>query len=82
MTIKRFIEAAIEGGWDSRETLEFGVATLEAKLQTFGSLTRQENAAVLLDPLAWQAVGIPNGMIDMAIALCDGRTIEEYLATL
>ena len=61
MTIKKFIESAIEGGWDSEKTLMFGVPIVEKKIKIFGGLTHQENCVVLLDPLAWQAVGKVEG---------------------
>lgn len=71
MTIKEFIEKAIEGGWIVR-----------------ASLTHLE---ILFDPLAWKAVGKVAGwdrhrtyenFIGMAVDLWDGKTTEEYIATL
>jgi len=82
MTIKDFINKAIEGGWmpdaDTPEIYYEGIRT---------------NA--LLDPLAWQAVGKVEGWEDrdtepnwqnkmhqMIDALVEGKTLEEFIETL
>lgn len=52
MTIQTFIEKAIEGGWDNR----YMWFTMEEKPQIVGA-TVHDVAAMLLDPLAWKAVG-------------------------
>lgn len=59
MTIKQFIEASIEGGWKAENNA--WVADLN------GSATLIHRADILLDPLAWQAVGKVEGWCD-----CDG----------
>lgn len=59
MTIKQFIEKAIEGGWETEEL------DLRHWEQTSPHLHRIDQARlcaqVLLDPKAWQAVGKEEG---------------------
>lgn len=101
MTIQSFIEKAIEGGWIPY--------SYETPVPDNGAIQK----AILLDPLAWKAVGKAEGwkgscdvcgsrtalncsgsdgggimdtwlwyMHRMIDALAEGKTIEEYLATL
>ena len=80
MTIKQFIEKAIEGGWDIDRT-------------------GREISRILLDPLAWQAVGRaqdkertdgmkPNSslwrqrMHQMIDVLAEGKSLIEFVETL
>ncbi len=98
MTIKQFIEKAIEGGWVTLSTQEF------YRLKSVGIRGGSLDVAlscVFLDPLAWQAVGKVEGwsleeemctqlhsdaylckMHDMIDALAEGKTIEQFLETL
>ena len=78
MTIKTFIEKAIEGGW---EKPSFGWETED----------ESEQAVMFLDPLAWQAVGIVVGwddygsrvqMHNMIDALTEGKSLKEFIETL
>lgn len=85
MTIQQFIEKAIEGGWkpDNAERESYS-----------GTHKYLFVAGVMLDPLAWQAVGKVEGwdkkkydswkfvMLSMTEALINGKTIQEFLATL
>lgn len=87
MTPKEFVLKAIEGGWDNKY-LWF---TMEEDPQIVAA-TSHDMAMVLLDPLAWKAVGNTEGWYagqhmekaeDMAYAIFrEGKTIEEYLETL
>jgi len=85
MEIKQFIEKAIEGGYDAPYSWE------EQSWQgDHGKLK------AILDPLAWQAVGKVESskeawlttvswkanMVGMANALAEGKTIDDFLATL
>lgn len=56
MTIKQFIEKAIEGGWkpESEATSISGLSTAEVLAKVYPE-------RVLLDPFAWQAVGKVEG---------------------
>lgn len=67
MTIKQFIEKAIEGGWNPsqekmkvRSISDFGIYFQIPKKPEMGELLVRTEA-VLLDPLAWQAVGEVKG---------------------
>ncbi len=91
MTVKKFIEKAVEGGYQ---------AWPEALPTTFW--LKGDEARMFLDPEAWEAVGKVEGwepilsvsgkkvrqekwlfnMHSMIDALVNGKTIEEYLATL
>lgn len=95
MTIKTFIEKAIEGGWGKDVVGVFGETVLSNAGKNF-------KADVFLDPLAWQAVGKVEGwkvvgpgkkdtdhmpeafyfQESMIEALWEGKTIEQYLETL
>lgn len=93
MTIKQFIEKAIEGGWKTGNHYEFSDGT------------RYDQSGILLDPEAWKAVGKVEGwkedthytvegvrvregtnyvknMHRLIDALAEGKTVEEYLASL
>lgn len=92
MTIKQFVEKAIEGGWGPYYYRD---------LYKDGS---SETAAMLLDPLAWQAVGkvevekwgetafdgtvgdtVPVWRVNMhkmIDALAEGKSIEDFLSEL
>lgn len=97
MTIKQFIEKAIEGGWEGLYPKNYP--------HNYGS--HDTRCAALLDPKAWQAVGRVEGwrdfrgvndwgfddefpiqpgwlinMMEMAHKLAKGLTIEQYLETL
>ncbi len=85
MTIKQFIQKAIEGGWEVKKA----TALIKLELSVIPEV-------VLLDPLAWQAVGKveewnsaktsqdpwDSQMIAMTQALIEGKTIDEFLKTL
>lgn len=60
MTIKEFISAAIEGGWDNTRvsSIWFRQDTGEMILNLF---TRADLSQLLLDPEAWKAVGRSKG---------------------
>ena len=86
MTIKQFIEKAIEGGWDKAEIIDgkLNMHFIECDEQIF------------LDPKPWQAIGKikkwqpcskckyawEHTMHDMIDALAEGKTIEEFIKTL
>ncbi len=94
MTIKQFIEKAIEGGWE-------GLGTIEDFNNTLKGYDFEEVINIndyILDPLAWQAVGKVDGwgkdshehlrmrideyefhMLRMVHYLCKGGSIEEFL---
>lgn len=132
MTIKEFIEAAIEGEWlnDYRKGLklvhldsERGLPdVLHLHFEGDGSYMMVSQHRMFLDPKAWRAVGKVKGwdrkvckycghpeimagelgyseccnqwirnewvdqyywnMLRMVKTLCDGKTIEEFIATL
>ncbi len=99
MTIKQFIEKAIEGGWG-----EFTAKSAAKNDYIEWCIKNIERA--LLDPDAWKAVGKVEGWDDgecndetyknapigmfmwtwkmhqMTDALCEGKSIEEFLRTL
>lgn len=108
MTIQTFIEKAIEGGWKSdqphiskgafEDGTFFGFPHWKWKDEQ-GNIKRATMWEILLDHLAWQAVGKVEGWGDMRgwtdgmpawkmrmhcmiEALAEGKTIEEFLATL
>jgi hypothetical protein len=112
MTIKEFIEKAIEGEWKPFKTIEVVGDGFWDKVdfQTFG-YSHPSNAdkviasinmyRLILDPEAWKAVGKvegwgtePSGSIyqgeekwfrhmhRMIDALAEGKTIEQFIATL
>tara|TARA_Y100000310_G_scaffold272864_1_gene288077 strand:+ start:35 stop:319 length:285 start_codon:yes stop_codon:yes gene_type:complete len=94
MTIKQFIEKAIEGGWedgDSRSAHHVNDCVVE----------NVNVHKILLDPAAWEAVGKIEkwkeeyerkhwgypaewnaNMHEMIDALADGKTIQQYIETL
>lgn len=65
MTIKEFIEKAIEGGWYRGYTLS--VAEINGKIEGVlldpdgDAMVAKTTHEILLDPLAWQAVGKVEG---------------------
>lgn len=88
MTIKEFIEKAIEGGW---------------KYNDYCDGKGCEDRHIFLDPLAWQAVGKvhwgdgalqmnskygfrlyvwKDQMHRMIDALAEGKTLEEFISTI
>ena len=88
MTIKQFIEKAIEGGWKS-----------EVLWGTAKQYVSDRNLPTMfLDPEAWKAVAKVEGwnvgwygknvpswhyaMLKLIDALAEGKTIEQYLETL
>ena len=94
---EQFIEDAIKGGWKSDCKGWYFWADKVTHTGTNGfneqSITYEK---ILLDPLAWQAVGETRGwskrqggldlavriaMHDLMSFLCDGMSIEEALAT-
>lgn len=95
MTIKQFIEAAIEGGY-TREKLEY----LHMKIHESSYDNSFSTFNPFLDPDVWKAVGKVKGwdtsgpvaklvpfiweqkQIDMIISLQNGKTLEAYIATL
>ena len=54
MTIKQFIEKAIEGGWRTGDNASILLYALEKNLK---EMSPDFISGVVLDPLAWQAVG-------------------------
>ena len=96
MIIETFIKKAIKGGWkhEDKETL------WEPNHNHCITMRGKDNADVVpiekivLDPLAWQAVGKVETeeflaeeygrvkMLQMTQALIDGKSIEEYIETL
>lgn len=93
MIIQQFIEKAMLGGWQPNFR-EMGVIKQlpgERKAKVLMGAPTLSYADMLLDPLAWQAVGKVEGwayydtqdhFFDFANAIWKGKTIEEYLATL
>ena len=99
MTIKDFIEKAIEGGWKGTGYIRM-LRGMKTTPDFF--VTDCEINGIILDPLAWIAVSkveewrtrkcekeicIPcndwkYAMHRMIDALCDDKTIEQYLETL
>lgn len=91
MTIKQFIEAAIEGGWENKE-----LPTISTEQSSMGEVItamywRKMLPVIALDPGAWKAVGKVKGWPEgyeiefagnMIRALWAGKTLEEYIATL
>ena len=120
MTIKDFIEKAIEGGWEKghekytvlMNISEFHLLVVDGDKSQTISFTR-----IILDPKAWKAVGVIDGwdigwqcdecgkrhvcdgencmeggthpfgcyrkeMHKMIDALIEGKSLEEYIATL
>jgi len=62
MTIKQFIEKAVEGGYLKRPDLVVSVdRTGYTRKNTEGNETFMPIDSILLDPLAWQAVGKVEG---------------------
>lgn len=125
MTIKQFIEKAIEGGWVFRSSIKVYRVTFDhpkyphsVTLDSAEVIVSTLVHEILLDPLAWQAVGKVEGwggrgdfwnekggrlvpgkprvvgmlhafcpewqfhMHRMIDALAEGKTIEEFIATL
>lgn len=104
MTPKQFIEKAIEGGFMENPNWSFknedqGIVIKRSKDGAITSIISIEQ--LLLNPLAWQAVGKVEGwkntsdymdtpkskaywykMHDIIDALCDGKSIEQFLETL
>lgn len=127
MTIKQFIEKAIEGGWkhkhyDVKRTLDSKVFSKDV----IADIIEHYKLEILFDPRAWEAVGkvegwesywcvycnqqfsskeeavdtlstndrcnhqeledeapkYKNAMHAMIDALCEGKSLEEYIATL
>ena len=86
MEIKQFIEKAEKGGYKKSDR--------ENHLRTKFNISSIPYEVVLLDPLAWKAVGKVEGwgyktkgnwfdkMHQMIDALCEGKSIEEYIKTL
>ena len=110
MTIKDFIQKAIEGGWENK-LFWFKVKESEDSPVEIVDTSMNNINSILLDPLAWQAVGKVEGwekkhyrgceyklrgqctpicsedswtlyIHEMIDALCEGKTIEQYLETL
>lgn len=90
MTIKEFIEKAIEGGWRQKEYPEFNVievSNVGVHLNCHGVLGDFEytfyREKILLDPLAWQAVGKVEGWdvqnVQGTTHLTDNGTKRNYL---
>lgn len=79
MTIKQFIEKAIEGGWRKKEIprfrgLEFdfgiGYPLITFERPSRHQVERMPLEVILLDPLAWQAVGKVEGWDTDKCFLC------------
>ena len=82
MTIKQFIEKAIEGGWkmNPRTFVDF-------KPSPWPNDTVEHVevwiSSVFLDPEAWKCAGLKEeDAVGMVHALFAGSTIEEYIKTL
>ena len=91
MTIEKFIEKAIEGGWEKDKYPSFW---------SFNDIVKFYQDKVFLDPLAWQAVGKVEGwkdymvidnpykniylyhMHEMIDALAEGKSLSEFIETL
>ena len=93
MTIKEFIEKAIEGGYDIKRALVVN------KDDEYNPISMQSSDKMFLDPKAWEAVGKVEGwnkydekeyfapeyrnkMHQMIDHLVEGGTIESYIETL
>lgn len=94
MTIKQFIEKAIEGGWEP-----YGQQNSDWRDKD-GMFHSTHADSIFLDPKSWQAVGKAEGwrkmiamdeamnpewkhnMHRMIDALAEGKSIEDYIATL
>lgn len=85
MTIKQFIEKAIEGGWRGFKSPD---AVIEINYKEYKLKNDFPLSGIMLDPLAWQAVykgedGLwKSKMLGMINALINGKTIEQFLETL
>lgn len=111
MTIQQFIEKAIEGGWMPQYPPRWwdnGIAEIHASWSRVRATFYRKDGSVgtkgwyiadrldiLLDPLAWKAVGKVEGWWDnppeyvwrtnmhrMIDALAEGKTIEQFISTL
>ena len=119
MTVKQFIEKAIEGGWQVEgygdvsghivsvnETYGFTISN--NKRRPYGAKIEGAIQIIFLDPKAWEAVGkvviqaqdgdprkgnvtrrtvrikywAKNKMLQMIDAICDGKSISDYIKTL
>lgn len=93
--VQEFIEKTIEGGWKLRGTYEFN--SFQHEMMMFEDSARSPQILlvtqreILLDPLAWQAVGRIEGwdenevyshFMGMSEFLWHGKTIEEFIKTL
>lgn len=77
MTIKNFIERAIEGGWDAQKSL--CIVFLD-EIRVEGLLRREYVSQILLDPLAWAAVGKAIGKTNIhggLITMCRNCSVES-----
>ena len=78
MHTKQFIEDAIEGGWGN----EKHATREEIILNTMGESTQWEyNERILLDPLAWQAVGKTRDWVvgdEIECPVCDGEMSIDW----
>lgn len=62
MTIKEFIEKAIEGGWIFKNRVDKNTHFLASfEGEPFKDYILVHERDIFLDPLAWQAVGINEG---------------------
>ena len=86
MTTKEFIEKAIEGGWKIDK-----IINPRGKHGVCCSCAVNQFEKTILDPKAWEAVGktemygiwqTKDKMHMMIDALIEGKSIEEYIATL
>ncbi len=102
MTIKEFIEAAMEGGYSQVDSLNIHQSDMNTYRSASVKDLMRNIYRVFLDPEAWKAVGKVQGFysnlapktvntpcyqwelnfIHLTAALLDGKTLEEYIATL
>lgn len=93
MTIQKFIDKAIEGGWTDAFMRANPHMEKEYLHENYVARLARDIERVLLDPEAWKAMGKVEGwgpplkvwlmcMHGMIDALAEGKTIEQYLETL
>lgn len=87
MTIKSFIEKAIEGGWRWREFPERPIVRVSNEVPGLvelwydykdggGNYSRIQPESILLEPEAWKAVGKVEGWVERCMD-CDGDVVRK-----